>query len=334
MIKSSRKFGIEIEFVCQTESSLRNIRNRINVVRDGSLDPLPYAGEYVSQPLQGNDGASVVHSACEVLKKYGAKADNPKTSVHVHLDGRAGGNNLRSSSTQPTDVDPRRVICISNKLRGEMTPRQILGLTMGGFVNMDFIIYTRTVFDDIRYYSKAELSKKPRIGYTYYWIESNDRFNWLRNVFYFYTMFSDVMGMIVSDSRKQRNMYCIPLGSSYNLNDIAATENMEQLRNLWYKGRPSAGHYDDSRYHNVNLHCFWDRHGTVEIRSHGGTIDPHKILLWVRLHQKIVDKLEDMTIEELVKMGNTPRDFTEFVEEPLLQDYVKRLAGYYSGVRL
>lgn len=333
IINSSRKFGIEIEFVAPSATALTQIRERITVVEDGSLRPLLNAGEYVSEPLKGKAGEETIRLACETLKKYGASSDNPKTSVHLHLDGQVGQGVLKSSRS-PVDTFSRQ-IGISNRLKQELGTENIFKLLVNGsFDTMFRHDYAESRFNDIRYFSKAPLTSPPRLNYTYYYLEKPDRFKWLRNVFYFYTKYSDVMEAMVSDSRKFGNMYCIPLGKSYDCSSIATVNNMNELKSLWYKGRPSNGHYDDSRYHNVNLHCFWDRHGTVEIRSHGGTIDPNKIMLWLRLHQTIVDKLESVEIDELIALEDTPKDFINFVNDALLNDYIKRLLGFYSGIKI
>lgn len=330
MIKSNRRFGVEIEFIAPTEQAYISIANRINVVHDGSLRPLRHAGEFVSPPLCGYDGEMSLRNACDVLKLYGAKSDDVKTSVHVHLDGRNDGGTLRSSSKIPDNVG--RCIAISNKLKKELGNGNISKIVLGkSFEIQDPPMWYSMGFDNITYYSKSVLRTKPKINYTYYWLEKPDRFLWLRNVFYFYTKFSNTMEDMVSNSRKRGNMYCIPLGLSYELDAIAKCTNMDELRNVWYKNRPPMGHFDDSRYHNVNLHSFFDRPGTVEIRSHGGSIDATKILLWVRLHQTIVDKLEDVSLSEIEKLGDGLDSFVEFIDSELLEEYVKRLVGYFSG---
>lgn len=333
IVTSNRKFGIEIEFVAPTPTALSKIRNNITVVEDGSLRPLLNAGEYVSEPLKGKTGEETIRFACEVLKKHGASGDNPKTSVHLHLDGRIGQGTLRSSRTPAKTTESQ--IGVSNRLKQELGSENIMNLLLRRGLDMNTRIeWIESRFDNILYLSKAQLTSKPRLNYTYYYLDKPDRFEWMRNVFYFYTKFSDVMEAMVSDSRKFGNMYCIPLGKSYDCDRIAECNSMDSLKGVWYKGRPSAGHYDDSRYHNVNLHCFWDRHGTVEIRSHGGTIDPNKILLWLRLHQTIVDKLEEVKLEELVALGNIPQEFINFVGDGMLKDYIKRLLGFYSGIKI
>lgn len=339
IIKSNRKFGVEIEFFTHTADELRRISNSINVVHDGSLRPLPYAGEYVSPILQGEKGEARLIKSCEVLKHNGASADNPATSVHVHLNSVMRDPELRSSRRYPGEA-VGFCVAVSNRIKSEVSiasiQRYLLGESMFG-LKPNGVRSKR--LDNVQYFSKGELTKHPKINYTYYYLEQEDPFRTIKNAFYFYTLYSDVMESIVSNSRRFGNMYCIPLAKSYDLDEIEKATNDKELRNIWYKGRAPNGHYDDSRYHNVNLHCYWDRHGTIEIRSHGGTIDPTKILLWVHLHQTIVDKVSTMDIKDF-KFTDKPelkvlcQRFVDFIEEPMLKNYVKRLLGYYSEIKL
>jgi hypothetical protein len=341
IITSDRKFGVEIEFFCQTQRQLRNIANCATVVSDGSLRGVAHSGEYVSPVLQGEDGERSVYSTCELLKKNSASGDNPAMSVHVHLDGRRRSQEPIITDRRPDDVtNTLSAIAISKRLLKAISPAMIKSVSCGTYVltyvtinGSEHSVYA-TSFRGVIYYSLAELKREPLMNYSFYTVYRPDRVKWLKNVLYFYTQYSDVMENIVSNSRKFGNMYCIPLASSYDLGDIEKCNTEEELMGVWYKGGLPSGHYDDSRYHNVNLHSYWDRHGTVEIRSHGGTVDPNKILLWVKLHQKIVDKLEDMTIDDIKLKGGTDiyRSFLEFVEEPLLKNYVKRLLGFYSNI--
>jgi len=331
MLSSNRKFGVEIEFDVSSEVQLHHLQKKLRIEFDGSLRGLNNPGEWVSDILQGESGINTLVTACSVLKKHGANCDNPKTSMHIHLDGMVGEGVLKSSKTAPNTTN--NVIAISKKLRSELSSGAAMILIQNRQRYNDGNMVT-TEIDGIIYYSKAALVRKPRMNYVYYYLDKPDRFKWLQNSFYFYTLFSDVMENIVSNSRRFGNMYCIPLGSSYSLDAIEACKDMKELKNLWYKGAMPSRDYDNSRYQNVNLHSFWYKHGTLEIRSHGGTIDPVKILMWLRLHQTIVDKMEDTTVEELKKMTGTPEEFINFLGDDMLGDYVKRLLGYYSNVKI
>lgn len=334
MLTSSRTFGVEIEFYTNSLPKLSKISGLINVVRDGSLDGLTGAGEYVSPKLTGAAGESELKKACGILKANGAITDNEKTSVHVHLDGKKSSPVLRSSRKKPTG-NVGFCVAVSNRIKAEFSVAFIREVLLGNTLPGRDVCRS-THFNGVTYFSKGELESEPKINYTFYYLENTSRFEWLQKVFYFYTLYSPVLESIVSDSRKFGNMYCIPLHKSYDLSDIQACKNEDELHSVWYKGRFPDGHYDDSRYHNVNLHSYWDRHRTVEIRSHGGTTDPIKILLWVRLHQKIVDKLEDVSLASLVVEPGTDlhKSFLDFIEEPVLQAYVKRLLGFYSDVKI
>ena len=334
ILTSSRRFGVEIEFIAPDSVALRKIANSIPVVNDGSLRPLQNAAEYVSPVLSGKSGELRLAEACETLKKHGATSDNIKTSVHVHLDGRKGPPQMVKLKSAEGAI-----LAISRRVSKVLPDGEIRRLIDYGIHRLrDEDRFKVSQIDGVTYLSALHITRKPRMNYSYYTVVTDDRFKWLRNVFYFYTQYADVMSAIVSNSRRNKNMYCIPLNQSYDLNVIEACSDMDELRNVWYKGRDdTSGHYDDSRYHAVNLHSYWHRPGTVEIRSHGGTIEANKILMWTRLHQKIVDKLEDIDLNDIKFSGNHEEmcaTFLQFIEEPVLQEYVRRLLGFYSNITI
>ena len=335
LITSDRKFGIEIEFSCPDKMSLYRVSENVKLVDDGSIRHIPHSAEYVSEILEGKSGERKLLDVCELLKKNRASGDNPCMSVHVHLDGKKREYSFgEANNIELTPKNPPFMIGVSSKLARKLGKRNIRKILLRESINFDLNLIVRTTFDSVTYYSLAELKSKPTRNFQYHWLIPLDRFVWLRNMFYFYTQYSQVMEDMVSNSRKFGNMYCIPLHMSYELSDIESCGDMQELKSVWYKGREPEGHRDDSRYHNVNFHAYWDRHGTVEIRSHGGTIDPIKILLWVKLHQKIADKLENLNIEDFKCTDNLHKSFIDFVEEPVLQAYVKRLLGFYSGINI
>lgn len=334
MITSNRKFGVEIEFFCPDDKDYVRARQTLNIKRDGSLTAMRNGGEYVTRVLQGAQGEHQIRNDCAVLNKYNCKSGHPQTSVHVHLDGMRGGKKIiRHAHIEPG----KSMIAISNRVAKTISRETIDNIILGKyFAGNDEIKFTK--IDNVKYIAFAKLTKHPKINYKYYSVEEVDRFNWLRNVFYFYTQYSDVIEAMVSNSRKMGNMYCIPLGSSYMLAEIAECKNIEDIRRVWYKGRHIDGHYDDSRYHNVNIHSYFSDTGTIEIRCHGGTTDPDKILLWVKLHQFILDKLENVELENIQTTATGNELYKEFIkfiaEDELLVEYTKRLLGYFSGIKI
>lgn len=335
MITSERKFGVEIEFYAPDEASYFRVMKKLQTKRDGSLDGRQYGSEYVSPVLSGANGERTFRGHCEVLKQYKCDASDQRASVHIHLDGMRDEYKIVEHKNRE-GLDGQSIIAISPRVYKEVGDAGARMLTTNGGLLLNQLI-KQSVLDNVIYFAFTKITKHPKLNYKYYTVSNLDRTKWLRNVFYFYTQYSNVMESLVSNSRKYGNMYCLPLGSCYGLDEIEKCETKDDLYKLWYRGNLPEGHYDNSRYHNVNLHSFFDgRTGTIEIRSHGGTINADKILLWVRLHQFILDKLEDMELEDVkMKNANEFQSFIDFIsDDPLLVDYVKRLVGYFSGIRI
>jgi len=339
MITSNRQFGIEIEFLCSHENVLHKILHEgIRVASDGSLRP-HVGGEYISPPLKGEEGANTIAEACRILKSNGVDVENPATSMHLHLDGNRDSREVEVSRKK-INKKGKQIAVSRSLLRDrdiDTVTNSILATGTSGF-------YTNTKeFNDVTYFSRAPLTREPRMNYVYFLIEEHDRIKWLKNMLYFYTQYSGVISSLVSHSRSIGNMYCQQLSDSFTLQEIEGIKNEDDFIRVWYKGEGIGGRYCNSRYHNVNFHSYFDRHGTVEIRSHGATIDPNKILLWVKLHQYIADKLEKCELED-IKIDISPDketpdnaylEFIKFLEdEPVLVEYVKRLLGYFSGITI
>lgn len=59
----------------------------------------------------------------------------------------------------------------------------------------------------------------------------------------------------------------------------------EQIESIWYENYPGSRsrHYNDSRYHFLNLHSFFHGHRTVELRGFNGTLHAGKIRAYIVL---------------------------------------------------
>lgn len=70
---------------------------------------------------------------------------------------------------------------------------------------------------------------------------------------------------------------------------------LDQIKNIWYNGSPSTQHYHKSRYHFLNLHSFFTRHHTVELRGfnselHAGKIWAYIVLALTLNHQALTQR--------------------------------------------
>lgn len=71
----------------------------------------------------------------------------------------------------------------------------------------------------------------------------------------------------------------------------------EQIESIWYEKYPGnrCGHYNNSRYHFLNLHSFFHGHHTIELRGFNGTLHAGKIRAYIVLalalnHQALTQK--------------------------------------------
>lgn len=70
---------------------------------------------------------------------------------------------------------------------------------------------------------------------------------------------------------------------------------MDQLETMWYNGASKRyQHYDDSRYHGLNLHSVFSK-GTIELRLFNSTLHAGKIKAYIQLclaisHQALIQK--------------------------------------------
>lgn len=110
---------------------------------------------------------------------------------------------------------------------------------------------------------------------------------------------------IVAESRRENN-YCRKLTN---------IESIKKFDDAWYKTYEHSGRkknkYDETRYFWLNFHSHYYR-GTIEIRLHQGTIDPVKIMNWVKLWQAIFNLDREVNSVE------------EFLSPQLIEYYSKR----------
>jgi hypothetical protein len=104
----------------------------------------------------------------------------------------------------------------------------------------------------------------------------------LLNVYRRYALHEAQIDTFMSASRRgNNNAYCESSTRSLDRLNLATTDmSPDQIANLmdeyWVSGQGCFG----GRYNKVNL-CAYLRHGTIEFRHHGGTMNVNKVLNWI-----------------------------------------------------
>ena len=98
--------------------------------------------------------------------------------------------------------------------------------------------------------------------------------------------------------KRNRQCYCKKLDESLmnKINKLAPSKStLKEIEDIWYKvygDYSRTTHYHQSRYHFLNLHSFFNGHGTVEIRGfnstlHAGEIRAYVVLALAMNHQAL-----------------------------------------------
>jgi hypothetical protein len=116
----------------------------------------------------------------------------------------------------------------------------------------------------------------------------------LRRLAAFYLAFDDVIAAMLP-AKRRTNDYTKRIGTRINMHDITEASDHLKFFNLWTKTgslKDFKGTLHDqrhnSRYYGVNFRSLL-KHGTIEIRYLGGSIDPDHVLHWTALHHAVLD---------------------------------------------
>ncbi len=112
--------------------------------------------------------------------------------------------------------------------------------------------------------------------------------NSLRNITNIMAAKEDLIYKALEVSVARQHRWCRPADQRF-LEELnrQKPQSLEQVKRIWYNGGDrSHSHYDDSRYHCLNLHCVFQK-GTVEFRLFNGTLHAGKIKAYIQLSMAI-----------------------------------------------
>lgn len=116
---------------------------------------------------------------------------------------------------------------------------------------------------------------------------SNHTAKSLKNLAFTFKAKQDLLYKALKTQQRRLNSYCQPLNDQL-INNIKKVKKLDSqtLRDAWYGTYAPYGdrgrHYNDSRYHALNLHSIWYR-GTVEFRLFEATLHAGEIRAYINL---------------------------------------------------
>lgn len=108
--------------------------------------------------------------------------------------------------------------------------------------------------------------------------------NSLRNITNIMAAKEDLIYKALEVSVARQHRWCRPVEQRF-LDELNRQKprSLDQVKRIWYDGGDrSRHHYDDSRYHCLNLHSVFQK-GTVEFRLFNGTLHAGKIKAYIQL---------------------------------------------------
>ena len=136
---------------------------------------------------------------------------------------------------------------------------------------------------------------------------------------------------------RQLNPFSLPMSKDISIKDILLQKKALDLAGYYYeKSFKNWSHdtmnskYVDKRYYYANFHSLFYR-GTLELRLHSGTLNPKKVINWVKIHRCFIDWLMDNnTTIDIVKAINDKK-FMTIIGKDLAEYVVERISKMGRG---
>jgi Putative amidoligase enzyme len=160
-------------------------------------------------------------------------------------------------------------------------------------------------------------------------IKVPNRVKFLKKVFVFYLKFEKLFFSMLPNSRSS-NSYCSFLNSNLSYitpEMISECTSSADFQKLFYNAKSFRSlkdlkkqKYNGKRYSWINFHSLFYR-GTLEIRSHSGTINYDKIRNWLLMHLSVLDFLRHIPFQTVSEFPVSEGFFLSLFDEEL-QKYI------------
>ena len=135
--------------------------------------------------------------------------------------------------------------------------------------------------------------------------------NTLRNITNIMASKEDLIYKALEVSVARQHRWCKPVDNRFldELNQ-RKPKTLDQVSRIWYNGESRSNqHYDDSRYHCLNLHSVFQK-GTVEFRLFNGTTHAGKIKAYIQLCMAISAQALNQRCASRTKTQTTNEKYT------------------------
>lgn len=159
----------------------------------------------------------------------------------------------------------------------------------------------------------------------------------IKKIYLFYGKYEPYFFEMLPPSRQQ-NSFCYKYKKAYSCKkeEVEKAETMEEIQELLYntegpeyymRHQKAEGHR--MRYCWINLHSIFYR-GTIEVRSHSGTINQNKIINWFRIHERALKIIEKLTIKQIIELEDSKQALLGLYDKEL-RKYIRARMQTFNG---
>ena len=155
----------------------------------------------------------------------------------------------------------------------------------------------------------------------------------IKKLYIFYSKYENFFFKMLPSSR-QKSDYCekIRRTDNFSIKDVKNMTSLHQFKKKYYEtnfyGSKMEGHYYKKRYCWTNFHSLFYR-GTLEVRSHSGTINSDKIKNWIKIHLSVIDFIKDKSVEEVYLLPVEKESFMKIFSKDI-RKYINSRWGKFK----
>lgn len=306
-----RTIGIEIESFMQDPDMGPLQETGVDISGDGSISGDGQGVEIQTPPVRGAKAEKMIRAACDALNEQNAQ-QNSSCGVHVHVDAKelTARGFIRSYNSSSTPIAENETMVYLHRAifqsgRGIEAHMEVLEAVEVGELHIAHGQYG--VGNIVRMYGEHRFKTSAVDGG--YIIPAGEYGNYLTfavdidaarelrerlfNAMRFFSAIDPVLRSLVPSSRRH-NRYCQPFEKMVRSGGAMPRTFREQLNGI------------TDRYCGINMQAL-GKHGTIENRYHGGTLNADKIIHWARLWERCVNvALSDNATVEADALAEVP----------------------------
>lgn len=164
-------------------------------------------------------------------------------------------------------------------------------------------------------------------------IEIPTKLELIKKLYIFYSKYENFFFKMLPSSR-QKSEYCEKIRKTdrFSIKDVKKIDSLHKFKKKYYETNFYSGKMDGKYYKKrrcwTNFHSLFYR-GTLEIRSHSGTINSEKIKNWITIHLSVINFIKDKSVDEIYNLPVVKKEFMKIFPKNI-KKYIESRWGKFK----